>query len=68
MFEGTRLAYIVPGYTGHIPKTYHEPTGPYVEEKPSNHIPGYGGYIQSMKSENLFAKTYGKTTYEIQHQ
>jgi hypothetical protein len=28
-------------------------------------IAGYGGYIQSMKSENLFAKTYGKTTYEI---
>ena len=40
MFEGTRLAYIVPGYTGHIPKTFHEPNGLYVEEKPSNHIPG----------------------------
>lgn len=24
MFEGTRLQYIVPGYTGHIPKTFFE--------------------------------------------
>ena len=40
MFEGTRLAYIVPGYTGHISKTYHDQSGPYIEEKVSNHIPG----------------------------
>lgn len=55
MFEGTRLAYVVPGYTGHIPKNCQESTGPFIEEKPSNHIPGrcsfilivqgYGGYI-----------------------
>lgn len=24
MFEGTRLNYIVPGYTGHIPKSFFE--------------------------------------------
>lgn len=41
MFEGTRLAYVVPGYTGHIPKTHFEGTGGYyIEEKPQNHIPG----------------------------
>jgi hypothetical protein len=53
MFEGTRLSYIVPGYTGHIPKTVQEQGGPYVEGKPTSHIPGwsskltigYAGYI-----------------------
>ena len=27
-----------------------------------SHIPGYVGYIPSVKSENLYAKTYGKIT------
>lgn len=40
MFEGTRLSYIVPGYTGHIPKTHNSGGGVYMEEKPQNHIPG----------------------------
>lgn len=77
MFEGTRLQYIVPGYTGHIPKSFFEQQGAnFVDEKPSNHIPGnffvaplsgYAGVIKSMKAENLFAKTYGKITYQVQH-
>ena len=25
----------------------------------------YQGYIKSIQSENIFGKTYGKTTYEI---
>jgi hypothetical protein len=25
---------------------------------------GYGGYINGVRSENLFGKTYGKTTFE----
>jgi hypothetical protein len=25
---------------------------------------GYGGYINGIKSENLYGKTYGKTTFE----
>ena len=29
MFEGTRLTYVVPGYTGHIPKTQFERGGFY---------------------------------------
>ncbi|KAM3141900.1 hypothetical protein pb186bvf_005986 [Paramecium bursaria] len=69
MFEGTRLQYIVPGYTGHIPKTHFEQQGGYYqEEKPENHIPGYAGKIKSMKAENIFGKTYGKITYQIQHE
>lgn len=27
-------------------------------------IIGYGGYINGVRSENLFGKTYGKTTFE----
>lgn len=27
-----------------------------------NHIPGYAGYIPSVKSENMFARTYGDLT------
>ena len=27
-----------------------------------SHIPGYVGYIPGVKSENLYAKTYGKIT------
>jgi hypothetical protein len=27
-------------------------------------ILGYGGYINGIKSENIFGKTYGKTTFE----
>ena len=26
------------------------------------HIPGYKGYVKSIKSENMFGKTYGKIT------
>ena len=26
------------------------------------HIPGYKGYVKSIKSENLFGNTYGKIT------
>jgi len=27
-----------------------------------SHVPGYVGYIPAVKSENLYAKTYGKIT------
>lgn len=33
------------------PQTHHD-----------SHIPGYVGYIPSVRSENIYAKTYGKTT------
>lgn len=40
MFEGTRLSYVVPGYTGHIPKNVYEQGDAYADIKPTNHIPG----------------------------
>ena len=30
--------------------------------KVDQHIPGYAGYIPSMRSENLFGRTYGEIT------
>ena len=37
MFEGTRLNYIVPGYTGHIPKaSSHMNQSTYTEQRPVN--------------------------------
>ena len=29
-----------------------------------NNNKGYGGYINGVRSENLYGKTYGKTTFE----
>ena len=35
------------------------------EQPPHGHPPGYGGYISSVKPENIFGKTYGSITYAI---
>lgn len=31
----------------------------------TNHIPGYAGYVPSIKSENMFARTYGDLTHLV---
>jgi len=51
----------IPGYTGHIPHLLPEqyiPTG----QGPEYHIPGYGGFVQSIKAENVFAAPFGQIT------
>jgi len=50
----------MPGYTGHIPKIQRDENIQKIEY--SKHIPGYRGYIQSIKSENKFGESYGKLT------
>lgn len=32
-----------------------------------HNVPGYGGYIPSVKAENLFARTYGDITRIVKH-
>lgn len=32
-------------------------------KQPEHRIPGYGGYVPGVKSENLYGKTYGKTSF-----
>jgi len=36
-----------------------------VPSKKTAHIPGYCGYVKSIKSENMFGKTYGNITDKI---
>ncbi len=54
----------IPGYTGHKPEL-HNPSEQDLQQKkePRKHIPGYGGYVPGVKSENVFGQTYGKTSY-----
>ena len=57
MFEGQRLQYVVPGYTGHIPHKVYENNVPLQENKPTGKIPGifcidlsgYSGYVKGIK-------------------
>lgn len=63
MLEGTRLDYLLPGYTGHIPKK--EQFDPVIDETKRAHIPGYAGKVKSIKSENMFANSFGKITETI---
>ena len=63
MLEGTRLDYLVPGYTGHIPKK--EQFDPVLNEKKEAHIPGYAGKVKSIKSENMYGQSFGKITDTI---
>ena len=51
----------IPNYTGHIPENYVEETV-VPPTHGTKHIPGYGGYVPAIKSENMFGKTYGKCT------
>lgn len=50
----------IAGYMGYQPSSEErdENQGQHID----SHIPGYVGYIPNVKSENLFAKTYGKIT------
>eukprot|EP01017_Pseudomicrothorax_dubius_P048876 TRINITY_DN8996_c0_g2_i2.p1 TRINITY_DN8996_c0_g2~~TRINITY_DN8996_c0_g2_i2.p1 ORF type:complete len:241 (+),score=50.42 TRINITY_DN8996_c0_g2_i2:75-797(+) len=61
MLEGNRLSYVVPGYTGHIPKNIAHLSEP-PKSDTKGQIPGYGGFVPSIKSENLFGRTFGRTT------
>ena len=62
MLDRNHYSYIVPGYSGHIPQNILEKQEEIAHVKPKAHIPGYQGYVPSIKSENMFGKTYGKIT------
>jgi hypothetical protein len=56
---------VIPGYTGFVPTQDILKYRPYQEiEKSSNHIPGYRGYVSGVKAENVFAKTFGRSSKE----
>lgn len=57
----------IPGYTGHRPELVDVQESDLQQSKdPRKQIPGYGGYIPGVKSENVFGQTYGKTSYASQ--
>jgi len=62
MLDRDHYSYIVPGYSGHIPGNLLEREEYLEKPAPKAHIPGYKGYVASIKSENLIGKTYGKIT------
>lgn len=35
------------------------------KDKPRYEVPGYAGYVNGIKPENLHAKTFGKLTYDV---
>jgi len=62
MFEIKRTNPVIPGYTGHLSKVQNEGFIP--DHRPArSEIPGYGGFINGVKAENQFGKTYGKLTF-----
>lgn len=70
----------IPGYTGHRPEKVHDQDNSQQAKDPTKHIPGkyyswfdfllfidvsgYQGYVPSVKSENVYGLTYGKTSFQ----
>jgi hypothetical protein len=65
IFYRTYTPYIpeyMSGYTGHIPHVQKEE---YINRiVHTKHIPGYMGFVSSIKAENKFGESYGKETAE----
>lgn len=56
---------LIPGYTGHIPADYFEKRLPPAEPIKGGHVPGYAGYVNKIKPDNHYGKSFGKITTEI---
>jgi hypothetical protein len=70
----------IPGYTGHRPEKVYAQENLQQQREPTKHIPGkysalfhihyflfytgYQGYVPSVKSENVYGLTYGKTSFQ----
>jgi hypothetical protein len=50
------------GYMGYVPSNERGEGEEEGQQGAESHVPGYVGYIPAVKSENLYAKTYGKIT------
>lgn len=62
MFE-TNYKNSIPGYTGHVSSKIEQDVA-LVNREARKHIPGYGGYLTGVKSENVYGQTYGKISYQ----
>lgn len=61
MLEARSKKNAIVGYMGYVPGKEGE-EGEESGHIGESHVPGYVGYIPGVKSENLYAKTYGKIT------
>jgi hypothetical protein len=61
MLEAKSKKASIVGYMGYVPSLEGAP-GQETSNGIEAHVPGYIGYIPAVKSENLYAKTYGKIT------
>lgn len=52
----------IPGYTGFQPTHVREQMVFPEPEQLHKHIPGYRGYVPGIKAENVYARTFGRTT------
>ena len=52
----------IPGYTGFQPAAVKDVKEYPEVPRPNKHIPGYKGYVPEIKSENVYARTFGRTT------
>ncbi len=66
MIRQKKTDMVIPGYTGFIPKNKTSNQSKSVAHSRDGHIPGYAGYIPKIKPENLYGKTFGQITYDIQ--
>ena len=60
MGQSSKQATNLPGYTGFKPR--QEEIEKPVQREGGSKVPGYCGYIPGVKSENLYGKTYGKSS------
>lgn len=66
MIRQKKTEKVIPGYTGYIPRNKAGSNCKSVAHSRDGHIPGYAGYIPKIKPENLYGKTFGQITYDIQ--
>jgi hypothetical protein len=50
----------------HIPAKVYDEFQEGGKPDPSGKIPGYAGYVKSIKPENLYSNTFGKTTLDVE--
>lgn len=65
MEEKRKIEKVIPGYSGHIPRSDIPEDKVRRLPKGNGHIPGYCGFVQSIKAENFYGKSYGTTTFEV---
>lgn len=65
---GSRLHWVLSFSPSHIPTKVYDEFQSTGKPAPTGKIPGYAGYVPSIKPENLYSDTFGKTTHNVDNQ